>query len=581
MANNPIFNRGSRISSSILVKGKELDYRFKLSKLTVMKEFNKISSAEIVLLDGDVARGDFETSNTDEVLIGNGIEIQTGYDGHNETIFKGIIVKLAIKAEEETSYLVVTAKDEACKMTTNRHNVVYSEASDSDVIEEIIQKYGLKLDIDKTSFKYESLTQYNSNDWDFINMRAEINSMLVYTKDGEVVVKKPDLEKDPKLEIHYGSGVFDFEAEIDGRTNYTEYEAESWNFSNQEPDSVSQKTGIGDTPQGNILSKDLASAMQSDTCKIAVQSTLNDKGVLTDYLNAMIMRDNLSRITGSVRIYGFADIHPGDMIDLQRVGDRFNGKTFVTGIEHQIEEGEWFTTIRFGMDASVYAKKYDDINSLGASGMLPAINGLQTGKVMQLEDDPLGEDRILICLTGFASGEKGIWARIATLDAGNERGSFFRPEVDDEVIVGFINDHPDGAVVLGMMNSSTIPAPQKTDAVNNIKGIYTRSKIKLEFDDEKKSVLMETPGGNKLSISDDAQGISLEDQHGNKVVLDSNGITIESAGALNLKAKKDVALEGLNIDIIAQSAFKAEGGSGAEVSTSGNAVLKGALVQIN
>ena len=38
--------------------------------------------------------------------------------------------------------------------------------------------------------------------------------------------------------------------------------------------------------------------------------------------------------------------------------------------------------------------------------------------------------------------EQGVWARVATLDAGNDRGTFFRPEVDDEVVLGFFHDDP-------------------------------------------------------------------------------------------------------------------------------------------
>ena len=578
---NPIPDIKTIVSLAVLVKGKELDYRFNILKVTVMKEFNKIASAEIVMLDGNVAAGDFETSNADELLIGNEVEIQAGYNDNNDIIFKGIIVKIAVKVEDDSSNLVITVKDEAYKMTTTRHNVVYSNISDSGVIQEVIQRNGLKATVDKSSVEHESVTQYNCNDWDFINMRAEVNSMLIYTNAGEVMVKKPNIGGSPKLEINYGSAVFDFEAEIDGRNAFSEYKAESWNFINQELDSVTQKTGGGDTPQGSMSSTDLASAVNNDMCEVPVHSALNSSGALSDFLDALILRNNLSRIIGSVRTYGFADIHPGDMIDIQRIGDMFSGKTIVAGIEHCLSDGDWFTVIQFGLDASSYVKKYDDINDLKASGMLPAINGLQIGKVLQLEDDPLGEDRILIHLPNFTSAEQGFWARIASLDAGKERGFFFRPEVDDEVIVGFINDHPDSGVILGMLNSSSKPAPQKTEAANNIKGIYTREKIKLEFDDEKKSFHVETPGGNKFLISDDAKGISLEDQNGNKIVLNNSGITIESAKDINIKAKGDIALEGKNVNVKAQAAFKAEGMSNAEVSTSGNAVLKGSMVQIN
>ena len=569
------------VSSAILVNGEELDYRFQVISVSVVKEFNKISHAEIVLLDGDLAAGKFEASDTDELAIGNEIEIQAGYDENDVAIFKGIIVKQTIKVEEDSSTLIITAKNKACKMATSRHNEVYTEKNDSDIIKEIIERNGLTSEVDDTSFEHESLTQYNCNDWDFINMRAEINSMMVYTGDDSVIVKKPDLEAEAKLEINYGSTVFEFEAELDGSNAFSEYTAASWSFINQEVESVSQQNGAGETPQGNLSSSDMASAMENDACEVPVQSTFRDKMELTTLLDSVVLRNNLSRITGRVKTYGFAEIHPGDIIDLQRVGERFNGKTIVSGVEHEIVDGGWHTTIRFGVDGSEYAKKYDDINGLQASGMLPAINGLQSGKVLQLDGDPLGEGRILVCLSNFASGEQGLWARIATFYAGNERGFFFLPDIDDEVIVGFIDDHPDNAVILGSLNSSSLPPPQQADDDNNIKGIYTRSGIKLEFDDDKKIFSVITPAENTISISDDEKSISLKDQNGNTIVMDDNGITIKSDKKIVLEASGDVSLSGNNIEISAQGSFKAEGMSGAELSTSATTVIKGSMVQIN
>ena len=173
-------------------------------------------------------------------------------------------------------------------------------------------------------------------------------------------------------------------------------------------------------------------------------------------------------------------------------------------------------------------------------------------------------------------------------DAGKQRGTYFRPEIDDEVIVGFLSDDPRHPVILGMCHSSAKPAPEPAKDDNHHKGYVSREKLKLTFDDEKKIIAMETPGGNKFSMSEDAKGITLEDQNGNKITLDDSGISIESAKDLILKASKDVKLSGTNTELTADSAFKASGTSKAEVSGSsmtikGSAttVIQGGMVQIN
>ncbi|MEL6625193.1 MAG: phage baseplate assembly protein V, partial [Bacteroidota bacterium] len=172
------------------------------------------------------------------------------------------------------------------------------------------------------------------------------------------------------------------------------------------------------------------------------------------------------------------------------------------------------------------------------------------------------------------------------LDAGTGegagRGTFFLPEIEDEVIIGFINGDPRDPVVLGMLHSSNKPAPLEASNDNHEKGIVTRSDMKLLFNDETKTLQMETPAGKKVLLDEDQGVIQLEDENGNKIVMDSSGIVIESASDLVLKAGANLQAEGsANLELKAGASFKAEGSAGAEVTTSAVAVLKGSLVQIN
>jgi uncharacterized protein involved in type VI secretion and phage assembly len=202
--------------------------------------------------------------------------------------------------------------------------------------------------------------------------------------------------------------------------------------------------------------------------------------------------------------------------------------------------------------------------------------------VTNIHEDPDGEYRVKVKIPVISSESEGVWSRVATLDAGNSRGTFFRPEVDDEVVVGFVNDDPRDPVILGMLHSSSLASPLEPEENNYKKGYYSKEKLILLFDDEKKVISIETPNGNKLVISDEDKGLSMEDENGNKFMLNADGITMESAKDLIVKASSgDITLEGTNINIKASAQFKAEGSGGAEVSTSGQAVLKGSLVAIN
>ena len=116
--------------------------------------------------------------------------------------------------------------------------------------------------------------------------------------------------------------------------------------------------------------------------------------------------------------------------------------------------------------------------------------------------------------------DDGVWARVASLDAGCDRGFFFRPEVGDEVVVGFLEDDPRRAVILGMLHSSAKAAPLAGSDDNHEKVYQSRSKMRLSFNDEKKMVRLETPGRQPASPSARrTKAIRIEDQNGNKIEM--------------------------------------------------------------
>ncbi|MCC8155243.1 MAG: phage baseplate assembly protein V [Tannerellaceae bacterium] len=153
----------------------------------------------------------------------------------------------------------------------------------------------------------------------------------------------------------------------------------------------------------------------------------------------------------------------------------FNGNIYVGFVQHEIQDGNWFTTIGMGISPENITEK-PDVIAPAASGLLPGIQGLHIGKVSKLEDDPLSEFRIEVELP-LLNGEKNkVWARLAQGIAGKQSGFFFLPDAGDEVIVGFFNNDPCQAVILGSLYSSKQAPPYDFKNDNNTRAIYTRSK---------------------------------------------------------------------------------------------------------
>lgn len=566
----------------IFSDGQELPPSVGVAMISVRKAVNKIPTAKLIFFDGDIATGEFELSEGELFKPGVTLKIDAGYHNLEQTIFEGIIIKHGLEINpDKASRLIVELRDPVIKMTVGRKNKYFFESSDSDVMEELIGKYsGLSSEVESTNLNHAELVQYHATDWDFLMSRADATGKIVTSEAGKVTIQKPQTSADPVLELTYGDNVVEFEAEMDARQQYSSTKSLSWDFIKQE---ISEKEGTDPAMdfQGNLSGDDLAAIIGLESFQLQHGGLLADEE-LQAWTDAGLMRSRLAKIQGRIKILGANTVNPGDMVELKGFGSRFNGKAFVSAVYHEISPNQkWFTHLGLGLDPKWFAQQYDDIIDEPASGLLPAIKGLHIGIVTALEGDPDGENRVQVKLPMISLEEDGIWARYASPDAGEERGIYFRPEIDDEVIVAFINEDPRDPVILGMLHSSSKPTPFEATDDNHEKGIVTREKLKVVFNDEKKTIEIETPNGNKIQLTDEDGALLLEDENGNKISMNSDGITIESSKDLIMKASGDVTLEGINVNISASAQLKGEGSAGAELSSGGQTVISGSIVQIN
>jgi len=569
--------------------GQEVTNTYAVLSLVVNRVVNRIPTARVVLRDGSPADETFAASESSDFEPGKELEIAVGFDSNNRPIFKGPIVKQSIKVGEDgNSKLILDCRDAATKLTVGRHSRYFTESKDSDAITTLINGYsGLSADVEATRTTHPEIVQYYATDWDFILSRAEMNGQIVLVENGTVKVKAPATSSNPLITLTYGANLLELEAEMDARYQYRTVKAFSWSPADQAMiEADASEPGVN--RQGNLSGQKLAEVVGLSEWELRHSGKV-EQTELKAWADAQLLKSRLAKIQGRVKTKGYPEAKPDALIELGGAGARFNGLAYVSGIRHDFSYGVWQTHMQLGLAPHWFYQEAKDIVDQPAGGLLPGVNGLQIGVVVQLQDDPAGEDRILVRAPAIDPQAEGIWARVATLDAGQNRGTFFRPEIGDEVLLGFLNDDPRDPVVLGMLHSSAKPAPLAATDENPQKGLVTRSEMKLIFDDETKVITLETPGGNKVVISDEAKGISLTDQNGNSIVLDDSGIkltsakdiTLEATGKLTLKATQDASLEGMNVNAKANAQFKAEGNAGAEVSTSAIAILKGSLVQIN
>ena len=570
----------------IVVDGTILDPSFQLLSLSVAKESNRVPTAKMIFRDGEAAEKSFSLSNNASFVPGKTITVRIGRDSQNDQVFKGIITRHAIRVRANgESELHIECRDATVLMSTGRHSRYYQQLTDADLFSQLGTKYGLTVDSDTTSLTHKEIVQHHISDWDFLLLRAEANGMLVNVSDGVLKISKPKTDAAPVLQVTFGASILEFEAEMDARNQWKSVKTASWDYKNQALFNADSSSASLAEP-GNISGSQLADAIKTDYEMHHSGHLLEQE--LQTWADGAMMRSRLAKIRGRAKVEGFSGVRPGDMVKLDGVGDRFNGNAYVTAVRHDVGGGIWETQVQFGLHPEYHARMHKDIADVQTAGLMGPINGLQVGKVVQLESDPDGEDRILVRIPTIDKDAQGIWTRVATLDAGSDRGSFFLPEIDDEVIVGFINDDPRHAVMLGMLHSSAKAAPIVAQNANDKKGFTTRSKMHISFDDHTKTIIIDTPAGNSITLDEGSTKIEIKDQNNNKITMDTSGIKVESPLNIEIKAGADLTMSAAaSLTISAASlSVKADAdvsvqGAIAKLSAQGITEITGSIVKIN
>ena len=589
---------GGIATFSIKVDGSTIPDELSVLSVHIEKKVNRIAIAKIVILDGEANTGTFDASSSSTFVPGATVSIEAGYDSTNTVIFSGLIMAQSIRIDEFVgSALEIECRDAAVKMIVGRKSLTYSNQKDSDIISSIIGTYGLSADVTATATKWPEQVQYYVTDWDYILALAEANGLIVTTINGKVSVNAPDSNTTSVLTVTYGNNLLEFNAKLNATTQIGNVTSNTWDYKNQAIANGEASPNI--TGAGNLSSKKLSEVIGLSTFQLQTSAPL-ETADLTNWSKAQITKSEYSKIIGDAKFQGTNLIDPGKYMTFNGLGDRFNGDYIISGVVHDLSQGNWISQVSLGLSPFWFTEE-PDVMSPPASGLLPGARGLFNATVKKIFDDPDSQYRILVDVPLFDTNGAGIWARLSNFYSTSGAGAFFLPEVGDEVILGFLNEDPRYPVILGSLYSGTKNKPF-TDLApnekNSIKAIVSKSGISVEFDDENKIWTVATPNKNTIIISDKDKQITIKDENQNSVVMSGSGIDISSQKSINISAQEnvtikgmqgitiessggDVATKGLNIKESADMQYSAQGGQMAQVSGGMQLTLKGAMVMIN
>lgn len=588
------------VSVNIKVSGSTIPEVIEIDTVYIHHEINKISYAEITLVgDDDYADNNFSTTDGTLFDPGSPIQISAGYQGASENVlFKGSIVETGIELGSDSFVRTkIICKHDAVKLTLNRTDAMFTGKTDSQILTTILGNYsGFSPKVDSTSAVQEYMYQKMATDWDFILARASFNGFVITMDGTNLNIGSPLFSGTELLTISLAeSSIYSLEANISAEKQPAGVKAYAWDIKTQALINATAKDPSLNA-QGSVTAKKLSTSLSQSTLNYTSLTPMV-KEELQTWADSTLLQHRMCSLKGTVTFIGNGLIKTGGLIKLDEIGKKFTGSAYVSAVTHSIEKAIWKTTAAFGLDYKPVFEQ-TDFSYPVAMGQLPAIYGLQLATVKKISADPQSIFRIQVSVPSAATNTGLVWARYANFYATNGAGSFFMPEVGDEVVIGFIDGDSRYPVVLGSLYSNAQKSPvTANDDKNTIKSLTTKSKLIVEFDDEKKNITIKTPGGNSILISDADKGITIQDQNSNSIKMSSSGIDISSNSNINIKAGGNISIKatgnaeisatgnttikGVNVSAEAQVGFTGKGNATAELSASGQTTVKGAIVMIN
>lgn len=512
------------------------------------------------------------------------------------TLIKGEITAIEpLFREDGQIRLRIRGYDKAHRLMMGKKSRTFGDGNSPDAIseEEIIEKIAKEnklrvasIDGRISGLQYDHVMQFNQSDWDFLWSRARLMGCQVYV-DGDVLYfEEAGKERGETVQLYWGENLSRFEPRIVSAGGATKTSASGWSSvdgaaARAELSSVSSKT-IAVIP-GN---KSTAGAQIKEAFAIAEDTVINP--FVKNIQAARVLSEarlvehesQFVRAAGEVT-EGDPRLLAGTMINVSNIGRRFSGNYYITEARHIYGNGNY--KVQFQVSGR---NPYTFRNILmGTQVDGNKIDGVVVGVVTDVEDpEKLGRVKVKYpWMPQYNGAELGSgYARVAGPGVGQERGIYFLPEVDDEVLIAFEQGDINSPYIVGALWSRRNKPPSDLDG-DVVSGKKINQRV-LRSRSGHVILLDDTEGKEKIAIQDKTGKNSiLIDSAKNSMDIKVEGdLTIDVAGKFTVKSRMDLVLDSqAKLDMQSQQGASLKGSPTAMLDLQpSSTALKGSQVDI-
>jgi len=223
------------------------------------------------------------------------------------------------------------------------------------------------------------------------------------------------------------------------------------------------------------------------------------------------------------------------------------------------------------------------IDDLDYENKSSKVYGVVTAIVTNNKDEE-NMGRVKVTYPWLAENDESHWARIATMMAGNDRGTYFIPEIDDEVLVAFEHGDIHYPYIIGSLwNGKDKVHENNDDGENNLRVIKSRSGHKIIFDDTDGNeiiTIIDHTEDRKIVIDSKEKTIDIINKDGNININAGEDINIEAGNNLNIKVGSDTTIDtSSNMKLKSGTSTTVKAGSSCAIEASSSMSVKGATLK--
>ncbi|MEZ4492818.1 MAG: VgrG-related protein [Dehalococcoidia bacterium] len=490
-------------------------------------------------------------------------------------LFDGEITALepCLDAQGSAS-LRIEATTRVHRLYSGAKSRTWSNSKDSDVFRTIAGEHGLSSDIESTPETFDHISQAGQTDWEFISERARRIGYLAFVSANKLYVKKPDYSAGASVELKWGENLREFRPRATAAIQPSSVEVSYWDMNGKRA-----QTGTNEAtnaiPSVGLNGSTLANSYSREATRLVRWPAVSQ----TD-ANAVAAGARAALWSGLIQAEGVCEGTPalvaGGKVSVSNIGSKFGGDYILSQVRH-VRDVDGYRT-----EFEVRGLRSESFSDLVAGGV--AEDGFGSSRrwpgvvpgVVSDSNDPEGLGRVKVAFAWLANDYVSNWARIAVPMAGNERGVWFAPEVNDEVLVAFEHGDIGSPYVVGFLYNGQDKPPQ-----NAVVGGTVNERVIV------------TTSGHQIILRDQSgnEAIEIIDKTGsNKVTIDSSSglITVEGTD-IEVKASNNIKLEGTNVEIKANANFKVEASANIDLKAnaqlnaqaSGPVAVKGAVINLN